>query len=261
MKFGRRAPAADHPRLKHPCHRAMAKYALGSLVVPPSADYIAPAASVLGNIYGNDLLGDCVIAGGYHLVGTATGNAGDLFTATQDQIIADYSAIGGYVPGDDSTDQGCDELTALSYWQEHGFANGTHLVGSLLIDASNQTEVQMAIWLFEGASMCASLPDAWISPMPSGNDFVWDVAGDPNPDHGHCVAAVGYHPGGVTIDSWALFGTVTWAALAKYFTMTANGSLFVWLTPDILAKGQAKAPTGFDWATLLQDFSAMGGAT
>ena len=81
-------------------------------------------------------LGDCVIAGGYHVEAVWTGNAGQLFTATDAQIVADYGAIGGYVPGDPSTDNGCDEQTAFNYWTKTGFANGTTLAGWLAVDAA-----------------------------------------------------------------------------------------------------------------------------
>ena len=59
---------------------------------PASCDFSSAASSVLANIYGNDRLGDCVIAAGYHVTGVETGNAGDLFTASDAQIIADYNA-------------------------------------------------------------------------------------------------------------------------------------------------------------------------
>ena len=51
----------------------------------------------LGNVFLNDQLGDCVIAGGYHTIGTITANAGNPFVASTSQVTADYSAIGGYI--------------------------------------------------------------------------------------------------------------------------------------------------------------------
>jgi hypothetical protein len=242
----------------------LAKYLrMSTLPTPPaSCDYATPAAMpVLSMVLGNDTLGDCVIAGGYHLVGAATGNAGALFTPTMDQILADYSAIGGYVPGDPSTDTGCDELTALAYWQTHGFADGTHITGSLAIDATNQSHVQAACWLFEGLMFGIELPDAWVSPIPSGSGFTWDEAGAPDPNNGHCIVGLGYQPAGVTPDSWGMLGTLTWDAITAYCTEAAGGGLYCILTTDMLAKGQAKAPNGFDWGALIEDFGALGGAT
>lgn len=254
VKMGRSRPKARGPRLR------LGRYLQVSLPTPPpSVDYSSKGEPALSNIYLNDKLGDCVIAGGYHIVATETGNSGPLFTATDQQIIADYSAIGGYVPGDESTDQGCDEPTALNYWVEHGFADGTRPLGWLAVDAANRTELQMGLYLFENLYFGVELPDPWVNPMPSGNGFRWDVAGDPDPNNGHCIIGVGYNDDGIQVDTWGLIGTVTWAALAKYFTPPVYGSAYVLLTPDQISTGQSKAPNGVSWDALIADFDAMGG--
>jgi hypothetical protein len=230
-----------------------------SIPTPPSSvDYSGNAATVLANIYGNDALGDCVIAGYYHVKGVATGNAGDLFTATSSQIISDYSAIGGYVPGDSSTDQGCDEVTALNYWMTKGDQGGTEIAGFLALDGTNFDELKLACYLFENLYFGAELPDAWISPFPSGDGFTWDVAGPPDQDNGHCFISFGYSADDA-IDTWGLKGILTKAAIAKYCVPAANGAVYVIVTSDVISKAQAKAPNGFDWDTLLADFAAMGG--
>ncbi|HEV2180560.1 MAG TPA: hypothetical protein VGR59_09575, partial [Gemmatimonadaceae bacterium] len=142
--FGRRRPRVVGP------HFRLRNYLKAAFPTPPaSCDFSAPALPVLSDIMQNDQLGDCVIAGGYHVVGVATGGAGDLFHATPAQVLADYGAIGGYVPGNPATDQGCDEVTALNYWTSHGFANGTKLAGWMVVDPTNKAEIQAACWLFE----------------------------------------------------------------------------------------------------------------
>ena len=254
VKFGRKRPIALGPHLK------LANYLRASLPTPPaSCDYSPAALKALAQMYSNDTLGDCVIAGGYHIVGVETGNAGDLFIATQEQIIKDYSAIGGYVPGDPSTDQGCDEVTALNYWQAHGFADLTKILGWLTVDPSNLTEVKQAMWLFENLLFGVELPDAWVNPMPSDSGFIWNTAGDPDPDNGHGFAGIGYNNQGVPISTWGMIGTLTWAALQKYCASSANGQLLLMLTPDQLTKGQSKAPNGVAWTDLIADFDALGG--
>jgi hypothetical protein len=222
-------------------------------------DYTPKANSSLVNIYGNDKLGDCVIAGGYHVVGVETGNAGNQFIASSTQITNDYSAIGGYVPGNPNTDNGCDEPTALSYWTTHGFANTTKLLGWLAVDPTNQTEVMQGLWLFENLFLGLELPDAWISPFPSSNGFTWGTAGAPDPENGHCIIGAGYTPSGLTIDTWGLLGILTWQALAKYCASQVGGELYVMLTPDQLTKGQTIAPNGVAWTSLIADFDALGG--
>lgn len=250
---GRRRSKANCP------HFNFSRYAKAvPTAVPITVDYRAAALPALKNVFLNDSLGDCVIAGGYHVEATATGNAGKLFTATKGQLVADYRAIGGYVPGDPSTDQGADLQTAMNFWTQKGFANGTKLAGWLAIDAKNKFEVQTVIWLFENSYMGVELPDAWVTPFPSGDGFTWDV-GTPNPDNGHCFIGAGYTAKGITIDTWGLFGTLTWDAVAKLCSSSDGGEIYVLLTPDIIAKASAKAPNGFDWATLTTDFNALGG--
>jgi hypothetical protein len=254
VKFGRKRPVAAGPRLR------LANYLRATLpAAPASVDYSPAGQPALSNIYGNDTLGDCVIAGGYHVVATTTGNAGRLFTASNEQIIKDYGAIGGYVPGDPSTDNGCDEPTALNYWLANAFADGTKPLGWLTVDATNRAELQAALFLFENLYLGVELPDGWVSPMPSQSGFVWDVAGKPDPQNGHCVIAVGYSDKGLTIDTWGMLGTVTWAAVAKYFVPAVYGAIYVLLTPDQLTNGQTRAPNGVDWTALIADFDSIGG--
>ena len=224
-------------------------------------DYSAKAAASLANIYDNNSLGDCVIASSYQALGTWTGNAnGAPFLATDAQIIADYSAIGGYVPGNPATDQGCDIQTALNYYASKGFADGSKLLGSLAVDPTNQQECEQAVFLFEDTSIRMDLPAPWVASMPTGNGFVWDIAGPPVPANGHCIQAYGYSASGLLVDTWGLLGTLTWAAVAMYCASSAGGDLYVGINPDQVASGQSIAPNGVAWADLLADFNSMGGA-
>ena len=255
FKFGRKPRIVRGPRL------SLKRYLLptGLPPVPSSCDFSRLAAPVLADIFQNDSLGDCVIAGGYHVVGLATGNAGNIFHATTAQILADYSAIGGYVPGDESTDNGCDEQTALSYWSETGFADGTKAAGWVAVNPNDKQEVMAAQWLFENLFFGVSLPDGWINPFPEAPGFTWDVAGDADPNNGHCFVGCGFDTNGVKIDTWGMLGTLTWAALQEYCSEANGGALYSILTPDQIAKGQMTAPNGIDWGTLARDLEIIKG--
>ena len=254
-KFGRNRPVAIGPHFK--LHR----YLRQALPVPPaSCDFSSQAQVSLRDIYGNDQLGNCVIACAHHVQGVATGNAGVIVHATMNQILADYSAIGGYVPGDPSTDQGCDEVTALNYYCSKGWAtNGTKGLGWLTVDTTNKIEVQTAIALFEHLIICQELPDSYVGPFPSGDGFTWGT-GAPDPNNGHSYMACGYDSSGALIDTWALLGIETYAGLAELATPAAGGGAYVILTPDILAKGAQKSPNGVAWTDLVTDFDSMGGS-
>jgi hypothetical protein len=265
FKLGRKRPVARGPRF------ALKNYLTRSLPAPPATcDYTKPAAAALKEMYDNDTLGDCVIAGMAHVVGVMTGNSGTKpLIYTNKEIIGLYSAIGGYVPGDPSTDQGCDEVTALNYWENNGALpphttskTGAHkIAGWMAVDATNQEECRIALWLFENLYFGLELPDAWINPTPSASGFTWDTAGAPVPDNGHCVVGVGYTAAGITIDTWGMTGLMTNAAVAKYCVESAGGDLYTVVSMDAINNVSKKAPTGFDWSQLIADFDSMGGNT
>ncbi len=220
---GRRRPIAPSIALN-------ARHILrADLPAPPSStNYRTAASKALRAMLMNDSLGDCVCAGRGHRIGVNTANAGAPFVYTDAMVLADYEAIGGYVPGDDSTDQGCDMATAANYGVSHGYADGSKDVGWLSIDATNKTEVMQMIYLFETIDFGVELPDAWISPFPSADGFVWGVAGAPDPQNGHCFEGVDYE-------------------------------LMVHLNADQINKAMQKAPNGVDWAKLIAFFDEAGG--
>jgi hypothetical protein len=256
FKLGRVRPAQFniHPKMSE----LLSAQVLPNVAVPASTHYSDKAAPALHQMYGNDTLGDCVIAGGFHVRGVSSYNAGAGVVFSMKEVIADYSAIGGYDPsqtqpdGSNPTDQGCDENVALSYWKKTGFPDGVKLAGAVSVDATNEAEIKLALYLFENVYFGVELPDAWVNPMPSKSGFKWDVAGDADPENGHCFVGVDYVAGGVKIDTWGMTGYVTWAAAAKYAVSKSGGQLFTLLTPDIIAKASAKSPAGFDIATLEQ---------
>ena len=253
--LGRRRPPPGRPKLH------LHNYLLSALPTPPATcDYSSAAQAALSKVYLNDQLGDCVIAGGLHVRGVTSGNAGTPILFSDAQVTQDYSAIGGYVPGDPRTDNGCNEQDALNYWTSTGFPDGIKLNGWLAVDATNQQELQTALWLFENLYHGVELPDDWVGKdMPQANGFVWDVAGSPDPGNGHCIMSCGYSAAGLWTDTWGLLGTVTWAALAQYMVPDAGGACYVLLSPDMIAAAQQIAPNGINWAQLIADFDALGG--
>jgi hypothetical protein len=257
FRFGRKRPVVRHPML------SLKNYMLPGLPPPPpTCDYTEAATAALAEMYENDALGDCVVAAIEHVEGVLTGNANPpplLYTDTQ--TTAFYAAACGYVPDNPNTDEGCDIQQTLAYWENNGSpAGSTHtIVGYLAVDPTNVTELQTALWLFENLVFGVELPDAWINPIPSTSGFVWDVAGPPDPENGHCFPGVAYAAEGVTISTWAMTGLVTNAAIAEYAASPVNGELYVVISQDQLNAASQLAPNGFDWAQLVADFQALGG--
>jgi hypothetical protein len=252
MKFGRKAPKSLGP------HFRFSRYLTARLPPAPAAvDYSPWALPSLRDIMGNDQYGDCVFASANHVQGVVTGNAGALVQATLAQILGQYSAVTGFNPNDPSTDQGTDEVTALNWFCANGFANGVKPLGWVYVDAANAEEVKQAIYLFEHMIFCAGLPDAWVNPMPSGDGFTWG-SGTPNPSNGHSFMSFGFDAN-AKIDTWALFGSLTFPGMAATCTTPTGGGAYCLLTPEMITKGQTKSPAGVAWSDLISDFDAMGG--
>jgi hypothetical protein len=266
VKLGALLGRPRGPRFK------FARYARARLDAPPAlCDYSNPntsTAAALQDIYGNDTLGDCFIAMLYHWLAVWTGNTtGTALHVTLDQIVATYSAITGYQPGNPSTDMGTDPEVGFNYVIQNGLPPSTDKpLAVLSLDATNKTELMQAIDLFEGCSFCIGLPDAIVKNMPSGDGFVWDVSlGAANMANGHAFLGdgygmSGYNADGVQIDTWGLKGLLTWSAIAAWGTSSAGGRVDVLLSPSMILKASGKSPTGMDWTSLVADFDAMGGS-
>src|ERR1700690_965513 len=123
LKLGKLPPRYDARTFK------LAQYIETLPTAPPLVDWTGKVPE-----YGmllNDKLGCCVIAGVMHLAMQQRAAAGlPVAVPSDDDVIAMYSAIGGYVPGDPATDCGCSMLDALNYWRQEGltFGGTTHKI-------------------------------------------------------------------------------------------------------------------------------------
>ena len=252
FKLGRQRPIS-HCRSLH-----LKNYLMRSYAPPPAAvNWVTAAKPSLNLIYLNDTLGDCVIAWGAHMEGILTGNAtGVPILYTEDQIKREYRIIGGY-DGTPQSDQGCDEVTALNFWQQNGFAGGTKIAGWMRVNGADPTEVRAAIDLFGTITFGVELPNAWCSNMPSASGFSWDTAGTPDPNNGHCFGGCGYVSGQINISTWGMTGWITDAAVAEYTANSDGGELYTVLSMDWLSKVTEKSPSGFDWSQLQADLASM----
>jgi hypothetical protein len=252
FKLGRNHPIAHGPRL------SLKNYTLKSLPSPPKTlDYQGPAFRGLSQVLGNDQVGNCVEAGILHLVSVFTANAGQQTVFTEQQGIQLYSAMTGYVPGQASTDQGTDEVSAFNYWASTG-VYGHKISASLALDPSNPEEYRTALYLFENVCFAGGLPDAWITPFPSATGFTWKSA-TPDPNNGHFFVGPGYAPRGIVCATWGMQGVITDPAIEMFCATENGGSLYTVLSPDIINRAKQKAPNGFDFSQLSADLQAIGG--
>jgi hypothetical protein len=255
---GRKRPSEN--RRTHP-HLFKTLKAVSLPTAPAAFDYTVKARTALSDILSNDSLGDCTSAGACHIVDAVTADAGAPAVLSASQAVAFYSQSTGYVPGDPSTDQGGDEVTVCSSWQQKGLDGaGTHAIAgwAALTDAqlADAAFVKSCCWLFP-LYFGIELASDWTS--ISGNGFLWDVGQPPNPADGHCVVGLGADTQGILIDTWGFIGTISYAAVAQFCSSAAGGNLFAILTPELIDRAKNLAPSGFDYDQLLADLQEMGG--
>lgn len=255
VKLGRRRPISHGPRLSLKNYLDMSK-----IPPAPDCDYTSAAQPGLSDVLLNDRLGDCTCAGIGHVIDLVNCNAGTIVRVTDDQVLALYEAACNYNPNDPSSDQGGDEPTVLNYMADKGLdGNGLHkFVGSINVDACNQAEVRWAQWALGNLYFGEEMPEDYVDPFPSGSGFVWDVAGESDPDNGHCFVGCGSNSQGVIIDTWGLLGIQTYAAIGKYAMRSSNGELHSILTKEWLNSATQKTPSGFAYNDLVSDLRAIG---
>ena len=167
----------------------------------------------------NDQVGNCVVAGGMHetmLLGALGGHGAPRFT--DGDALADYSAITGYVPGHDDTDNGTDMVDAAHYRQRTGLidaAGRRHKIdGFVSLHAGDVEEVVLAAYLFGVIGLGADLPtnadDQFDAEQP------WSLTPHPGHGGGHYFSCVGRnHEGNLLVVTWGRLHAVEPAWLAE----------------------------------------------
>lgn len=251
MLLGKKAPKFD-ARTLH-----LAKYLTAALPPsPPAKSWIRASKMQRWPMMLNDRLGDCVIASKGHLIqlDTALVVPHRVATLTDRQVLAGYEAVGGYVPGDPATDQGCVMLDALNYWRRTGYG-GHKLAAFAAVRPLDTGHVRASINLFGAAEIGLGLP---LTARQQVGD-VWDVVGDgktgdsaPGSWGGHCVPVPDYDADELVCITWGAVQRMT----QRFFNAYCDEA-YAPLPPDWLAAN--RAPNGFDLAALLTDLSLVTG--
>jgi len=241
VKLGKRRPRYDRRTLQ------FTKYLSQSL--PPAPDEVSWVTQVSDwPMYLNDQIGDCVIAAAAHMIEQWTVYAGNPKRIGDSDVLSGYEAVGGYVPGDPSTDNGCDMLTALNYWRHVGFG-GHKILGYMAFNWLNLAQMRLAIQLFGNVFMGLALPSS-----AQGQD-VWTVTqggtaspiGMPGSWGGHCVP--------FDASSLKSHTSVSWANLLKLSLNFGRDYIeegYVVLSEDFIEANGVSA-SGFKLDQLLKD--------
>jgi hypothetical protein len=211
-------------------------------------------------MYLNNSLGDCVIACMAHQLDLWSYlTTGKIIGFTDAEIISMYTAIGGYDPaqiqsdGSNPTDNGCDMLTAMKYWQQTGFAGHKEFAieAFLQVDASSPTEFMDAIWLFGSSNIGVQLPLAvqnlsgWPAPPSLTGDWT------PGGWGGHCIDPGAYFLGNQLVETWG-----ETLQMSDIFFKSYCDEMFVVLYPGWVG-AHGVTPSGLNIAQLQADLALL----
>lgn len=243
VKLGKLTPRHDARTLK------MTRYAAPAMVPPKRMDW-----SLGVNDFGmmlNDSIGDCAVATPGHMIQAWSCNTGNEIVIPDEDIVKAYSAISGYVPGDDSTDVGCVMLDVMNHWRRTGIG-GHKIDGYVALTPKNRDHIALSIDLFGGCALGFGLPKTMLS------QEVWTLVSDtadgaPGSLGGHAVPALNYGPAGIVVVSWGKLYTVTWSFFDEYCDEAYGVLAPQWAT---LA---AYSPGNVNYAQLQEDLKAIAG--
>ncbi|HEX3820929.1 MAG TPA: hypothetical protein VHW45_11370 [Candidatus Sulfotelmatobacter sp.] len=233
----------------------LASYTTTALPNPPDTFNLAGKITSWGMME-NDQIGDCTCAAAGHLLMEWTANAGKkMFTPTDKQIVAAYSAITGYNPTTGANDNGAVEIDVLNYWRQSGIAG--HKIGAYVaLEPSNHIHVMDSVYIFEGCYIGLQLPisaqaqvqnhQPWSVPPggPTGN-------GKPGSWGGHAIPVVAYDSRGVTVVTWGALQVMTWS-----FWETYCEEAYAIVSNDYLT-GKKTTPQGFNMTQLVADLADL----
>jgi hypothetical protein len=239
------------PYVHDPRSLRLEKYAVGLPAPKPWVNWALKAKQPWGAMY-NDSLGCCVISHMGHSIQSWSAAVGSEITVPDSAILTGYEAVGGYVPGNPSTDNGCVIADGLKYWKATGIAG--HTIGAYLeVPQTNHTLLRQAIELFGSVSIGLQLPVA-----AQNLGTYWNMAGAksltgnwaPGSWGGHCVAVIGYNNGSYICVSW---GEII--RISVLFWDNYCDESWCSISPDFFSG--AKSASGLDLSQMQTDLALL----
>jgi len=250
-----RLPLGGRPKLEDARGRTLqlSTYVAPSAIAPNGLD-LTRGETEFGAMLNNEL-GCCGIAAPGHIVQLATLNSGGIMvTVTDADILKAYEDVGGYVPGDPSTDNGTYMLDVLKYWRKTGIG-GHQILAFAEFDPADERMRRYANTVFGSTLMAIALPKT------AQRQSVWDLVsttGDGAPAswgrHAVCDAEFGMDP-----DREHDGQLVTWGQLQPYtmpFRRTYCYEAYAVVTNDWL-NSVGRTITGLDVDRLLGDLELV----
>lgn len=193
--------------------------------------------------------GDCVFAGACHET-QVWRKAARLTPArfTGKTAIQDYSAVTGYIVGNDSTDQGTNVREALTYRKNSGIQDdvgGRHKITAYLaLDPGNVDHLYAAMYLFGAVGIGIQFPVSAMDQFNRGK--TWSVVKGSRIEGGHYIPLVARR-------AVSTVRCVTWGRIQPMtigFYKTYCDEAWALLSPEAINSATKKSPEGFDLAGL-----------
>ena len=238
MKLGKKPAVIDYRTIK-----------LSTILktLPPYPDAFDVDSQYPGlkdsNMYGNDKLGDCVIAGRAHQ--TLRFEEYEQKTAIP---ISDSDVTTEYFKESGGQDNGLNMLNSLNAWRTgwRAASNIYNIYAYASINVKDWNEVRAACYLLNGLYIGILLP------ISAQTQSIWDIVPDSNPNGnpgswgGHCIYIVAYDNDGLTCMTWGKRQKMTWPFFMKYcdeaFGIVDNKDDWVTNDPiDVIALSQILA--------------------
>lgn len=223
----------------------------GAAAPIPTSDY----ASLVPEwpMYGNDKIGDCVVAAAGHIIESVTRyGQGTSAEIPEADVVAAYSAVGGYTPTDPGTDRGLVVQDFLNWWRKTGLS-GHQIAAFASLDAHDPALLGTALHEIGSVDIGIKFPHFAWAQLDAKQPWD-DVPGTQKTDGGHCVNVVGRLESG----NWVC---VTWGRLQEItpaFWSRWVDEAWAVLSPEWVSKA-GQTPSGLDLAGLAVQWETISG--
>lgn len=200
----------------------------------------------------NDQMGCCVVAGGVNAVQSTTKCSGGIERSVPDDYVETaYELLGGYVPGNEATDNGLVGVDFLNWWRTNTL-NGSILdaYADPILIGNDADEFKLSVQefggVFTGVQLRQTDMDAFLAGKP------WDAGGsDGSVVGGHWLWCCGFNAQGPVFQTWDKNQQAAWMWL-----ISRQDELHTPLMPDWMNK-DGESPAGIDVASLHHDLELV----
>jgi len=181
--------------------------------LPPEYDFDVQHKGVPTPMFGNDVHGDCVIAGRAHqTLRFEDAETNKIIHITDGDVLKEWHTENG------NTENGLNVLDSLKLWRTKGWlaAKKRYKIKAFAeINRKVHDEVKSTVYSDIGVGLGFMLPDSAIPEFHAGKPWA-DTSGPAKQENGHYVYVPGYTTVGPVGVTWGRKQQMTWAFFDKY---------------------------------------------